>query len=256
MPPARKWIEISTSACLALGILTAMTLYLIVAASPLEAAKQFFLNRGFIQPVITSIACVVIYYCLLRRIKIRKETASASKNWILEDIDLSTQRVRSARESLKLLNQSKSIAANRQARILYFFLKSNSRTVARELQKDDAEACQIDIDNAYLVVRTMIWMMPMLGFLGTVLGISVSISGFSGLLTGISNLTTVKVGLSRVTTGLSTAFDTTLLGIVGAISCMLLLSICEKDEYDFALKVEAKVSDSLASKLAATNERL
>lgn len=253
MPPSRRWIKNNSALSISLGVLTSLSIYLLLIASKPEPLAKFFLERGVIQPIILSVAMVVVYYCMFRFQKIKREVKSASKNWLLDDLQFTTQRLKNIGNTLKLLNQSKSIVANRQIRILHFFMESDSRNVARELQKDDAEASQTDIENGYAVVRTMIWMMPMLGFLGTVLGISVSISGFSGLLVGLSNLTTVKAGLGRVTSGLSTAFDTTLLGIVCAITCMLIASICEKWEYELSQKINANVTDGLLHKLAGHN---
>ncbi len=95
----------------------------------------------------------------------------------------------------------------------------------------------------------MIWALPMLGFLGTVLGISVSIGGFSGLLANVEDLDKVKSSLTQVTGGLSTAFDTTLLGIIAAIICMLLMSITEKAEQRLACDIEATINDELFPRL-------
>ncbi|WP_233133883.1 MotA/TolQ/ExbB proton channel family protein [Synechococcus sp. BO 8801] len=150
---------------------------------------------------------------------------------------------------LGLFQQRQTLIGNRLTRLLMCFRDSRSRENTRELHQDDVALTQADIESGFLVTRTMIWALPMLGFLGTVLGISVSIGGFSGLLANVEDLDKVKSSLTQVTGGLSTAFDTTLLGIIAAIICMLLMSITEKAEQRLACDIEATINDELFPRL-------
>ena len=87
---------------------------------------------------------------------------------------------------------------------------------------------QIDLDSetilsSYATVRVFIWAMPILGFIGTVIGISIAVGDFSGFLTGdIDDIDLIKQELANVSTGLSFAFNTTLLGLVASLIAMLL----------------------------------
>lgn len=86
---------------------------------------------------------------------------------------------------------------------------------------------QIDIDSetttsGYTMVRVFIWAMPILGFIGTVVGISLAVGDFSGFLSGdIDDIELVKQELANVANGLSFAFNTTLLGLVTSLIAML-----------------------------------
>jgi biopolymer transport protein ExbB/TolQ len=81
----------------------------------------------------------------------------------------------------------------------------------------------LDADGAasgYRTVRLFIWAMPILGFIGTVLGISLAVGGFSDFLTtnvSIDEIDRVTQELGNVASGLSFAFDTTLLGLLGGL---------------------------------------
>jgi hypothetical protein len=86
----------------------------------------------------------------------------------------------------------------------------------------------LEVDQAassYRVVKLLIWAMPILGFIGTVLGISLAVGGFSQFLTtsvGIDQVQQVTAELGSVAGGLSFAFDTTLVGLVGGLVASVL----------------------------------
>lgn len=100
----------------------------------------------------------------------------------------------------------------------------------------------IDSDNAasrYAVLRIFIWAMPILGFIGTVLGIGLAVGDFSGFLTGdIENVDIVKKELSKITGGLSFAFDTTLLGLAASLVAMIATTFVQKSEEGFLTNLE------------------
>ena len=73
----------------------------------------------------------------------------------------------------------------------------------------------------FLPIQYVIWVLPMMGFIGTVWGISQSIGGLTGL---VSGQTSAGKDIELVLSGLQFAFDTTLLGLVGAVPLMLLLA--------------------------------
>ena len=92
----------------------------------------------------------------------------------------------------------------------------------------------LDADNAqsgYTIIRIFIWAMPILGFIGTVIGISSAVGDFSGFLGGdIDQVDRVKMELSKITTGLSYAFDTTLLGLLSSLIAMVFTTLVQRKE--------------------------
>ena len=69
----------------------------------------------------------------------------------------------------------------------------------------------------YNLIRGFIWATPVLGFIGTVLGLGDAIGGFGQTIAGTQEVDAIKESLGRVTDGLSTAFDTTLVGLLATI---------------------------------------
>ena len=72
------------------------------------------------------------------------------------------------------------------------------------------------VDSSYSTVRYLTWIVPVLGFIGTVLGLSFAISGFGDLISGgaVTDVAGLGAELGGVTHSLGIAFDTTLLGLV------------------------------------------
>jgi biopolymer transport protein ExbB/TolQ len=104
---------------------------------------------------------------------------------------------------------------------------------AHELLRHQSD---LDADSAasgYRTVKLFIWAMPILGFIGTVLGISLAVGGFSeflGTSVSIDEIDTVTAELGEVASGLSFAFDTTLLGLLAGLVASVVSSTVEERE--------------------------
>jgi hypothetical protein len=104
-------------------------------------------------------------------------------------------------------------------------LEATDSARAHELIRHQSD---LELDSAasgYRVVKLLIWAMPILGFIGTVLGISLAVGGFANFLTttvNIDEISRVTTELGAVATGLSFAFDTTLIGLIGGLSASVI----------------------------------
>jgi len=127
------------------------------------------------------------------------------------------------------------------------------------------------IDSSYSLLRIFIWAIPILGFIGTVIGISQAVSGFSDVMNTnavmVNNTTEypdtatlvnpaeegdvsmLKTALGGVTSGLGTAFDTTLLALVMSLIVMFPASSLQKAEEDHLVMVDDFINDNVISKL-------
>jgi biopolymer transport protein ExbB/TolQ len=128
--------------------------------------------------------------------------------------------------------------AGRVADVLEFL---GSRGSAREL--DDqmrafADADALAMEGSYALTRFITWAIPILGFLGTVLGIT-------GAITGITPEKLEK-DLSAVTDGLALAFDATALGLGLTMITMFLSFLVERAEQGVLEAVDRFVDRELA----------
>lgn len=248
--PTRSWIRSNSLGSITIGVTA--TLALTIALLPLRNTMPgaFLLGRGITQPVTLAIAITVVHYCLMRLVRSSGERRLLSYEWIPPRMANLRPEDADVQILIGVVSGRPSLIGNRLARLLVCFRDSGSRSIARELHEDDTNLTLSEIEGSFLVAKTMIWALPMLGFLGTVLGISIAIGGFTGLLNDVQDLAKVKSGLTQVTGGLSTAFDTTLLGIICAVACMVLMSLAERSEYRLSSDLEAVINDSLFPRLA------
>jgi biopolymer transport protein ExbB/TolQ len=86
------------------------------------------------------------------------------------------------------------------------------------------------MESSYSLVRGLVWAIPVLGFIGTVQGLSLAVGNFGGVLSESAELNMLKPALKGVTAGLATAFETTFVALVAALLIQLLLTLVKKSE--------------------------
>jgi MotA/TolQ/ExbB proton channel family len=104
----------------------------------------------------------------------------------------------------------------------------------RTLSDNDA----MNLESSYGLTRFITWAMPILGFLGTVLGITAAISGVSP--------ESLENGINKVTDGLGEAFDSTALALGLTMVTMFLTYLVEKMEQGLLEHVDVYVDMNLA----------
>ena len=130
----------------------------------------------------------------------------------------------------------------------HFRIRRTTRDVVEQL----GSQAQLDagaVESSYTMVRVFIWAIPILGFIGTVLGISSAVAGFSDSVAEAVDLEVMKHSIGAVTSGLCVAFDTTLLALVMSIFIMFPASSLQKAEEDFLAHVEVYCDEQLGRRL-------
>lgn len=101
--------------------------------------------------------------------------------------------------------------------------------VLRSMADRDESATQ----TSFGMLGGFLWAIPVLGFIGTVLGLATAIGNFSALLDGQDEVSGIIGSLREVTGGLSTAFETTLVALVIALVLQLWITGQRKAEEEF-----------------------
>jgi hypothetical protein len=102
-----------------------------------------------------------------------------------------------------------------------------------DILRSQAAQDESAMETSYALVQGFVWAIPVLGFIGTVLGLSGAIGKFSGVLGDAGDITQIASALKGVTGGLATAFDTTLVALVAALIVQLLMTVLKKEEEEF-----------------------
>jgi len=126
----------------------------------------------------------------------------------------------------------------RREAALHFVAARRSADGLDDHLRTQADNDAIALDGSYGLTRFITWAIPILGFLGTVLGITEAIAGVTPEV--------LEQSLSSVTDGLALAFDTTALALGLTMVLMLASFLVERAEQTLLSAVDARIEDELA----------
>lgn len=120
--------------------------------------------------------------------------------------------------------------------------------------ESQADSDASSVDSSYTVIRSLIWTIPILGFIGTVVGLSQAIGSFTDVLnqTG-SDASSIKSKLGPVVGGLATAFETTLVALLAAVAIQLLSTWVYKREEALLDGITDFTNEHVLSRLKLTD---
>jgi len=128
----------------------------------------------------------------------------------------------------------------------FFETRQNNSEVANLMTaQSDIDASRIQ--GSYSILKVFLWAVPILGFIGTVLGLSESIAGFGEIDASDTEALTETIG--NVTSGLGTAFNTTLLGLVLSVFMAFPIAAVQKTEEDALNVIDAYCNGNLLVRL-------
>ena len=120
-----------------------------------------------------------------------------------------------------------------------------------------ADSDSSTVDSSYTAIRSLIWTIPVLGFIGTVLGLGIAIGNFTNVLSdggaAAGETASIRDRLGPVVGGLATAFNTTLVALVAAVAVQLLTTYIYKLEEDLLDDISNYCNDNIISRLKLTN---
>ncbi|MCE9604014.1 MAG: MotA/TolQ/ExbB proton channel family protein [Planctomycetia bacterium] len=148
-------------------------------------------------------------------------------------------------EARTLLTQLEALPASTRESYLPRRLRETLDAICRKSSADDLQddlRFYSDVDagrahSSYAMVRIIIWAIPILGFLGTVIGITIAIAGLDPKL--------LENSLPIVTSGLGVAFDTTALALALSMVLMFGQFFIDKQEARLLSDVDNRANDML-----------
>lgn len=209
-----------------LGATTGFLLWL-CATPAWMPAHQLLHERGIVQVFTMMFGGMVAGFIFLKWTLLRRERKCTARYSLSVSRDLNDPEVKSA---IRQLTSSKGILASRSAQLLQLWLDSHSVERIERRIESDTEAYDIAHQTSYSLPRILVWAIPVLGFIGTVIGIGDAVGGFQSFLSKVDDVDVLREGLVKVTTGLGTAFDTTFLALIVSLIVMLPLAYLERQE--------------------------
>lgn len=225
------------SAIVALALTALFYAVLSILPKQFAAVVDIFCNRGPTQYVTVFAAawCIVILLIKMRKLSLQRKALQHVVVPEESDFVLSTATVDDVFDRIYATvdDPKQFVLFNRIAVAL-----SNLRNLGRVTDVDEILRSQADHDesimeSSYSFIRGLIWAIPVLGFIGTVLGLSEAIGGFSNVLASAGEMSEIASALKGVTAGLATAFDTTLVALVAALVLQMIATVVHKNEQEF-----------------------
>jgi hypothetical protein len=105
------------------------------------------------------------------------------------------------------------------------------------------------VASSYTVVNGLVWAIPVLGFIGTVLGLSLAIGRFTATLQAAGDISLIRASLQGVTAGLATAFESTLVALTFTLILQLVITFQQKREMAFLDECNDYCHSHIVSKL-------
>jgi len=140
-----------------------------------------------------------------------------------------------------------SLMVNRIRKALELFEIRHSSADVREMMVSQSEIDSSRILSSYLLLRAFLWALPLVGFIGTIIGLSHAIAGMN--FSNVEDIAKILESINNVTSGLGTAFDATLLGLVLALMLSFPLNALAKQEESNLQTIDAFCNDVLLPRL-------
>ncbi len=214
---------------------------------------ELFLDRGWVPFATTFLFAWSLAILYLKARKLRRQRDALLFDLLPNEIspEINAQTVDRFIEHVRSLpvEPGESFLVTRVLRGLEHFRvrRSNPEVASTLTSQSDIDAGSVE--SSYTILKVFIWAIPILGFIGTVIGISDAVAGFSGNLETSSDPQALKESLNNITGGLATAFDTTLIALVMSLLVMFPASSMQKSEEDLLGAVDEYCNENLIKRL-------
>ncbi|WP_333609213.1 MotA/TolQ/ExbB proton channel family protein [Arsukibacterium sp.] len=137
-------------------------------------------------------------------------------------------------------------------RIIMQFQITRSTDQANNLMNSSLELMQHEVDLKYTMARYLVWLIPTLGFIGTVVGIALALSS-AGDMPDISDSVAIKAWVALITIKLGVAFNTTLLALMMSALLVFGMNLAQGREEKALNQVGQYCLDRLVNRLIAAD---
>ncbi len=251
----RNELEVPLKWVLPIGFVLALLIYVTLGAAPEETyIKTLLTERGITQHCVIALFMIVLTFVILKLFKLIIESWSLRPS-ILSKV--SKKKLANKNEIYKLLEdleKKPGLLHNRCRRVLLALKESGNTQHAMDMAYDESSSYHEVMSTSYAFPKSLVWAIPLLGFIGTVIGISNSVAGFSGFLEQTGEIDQIKEGINNVTTGLAVAFDTTFLALLLSVIVMPPLLWSERSETRLLNRIDTIINRHLLSKMVKPEE--
>lgn len=200
-------------------------------------AVAMILERGWTPYAMVAlfVLALMILFIKWRKLAFQKKAFNVELIPVGNNFALNSE---TALDVIKALNESvddpkRFVLFNRIERALLNLKNVGNVSDVSEMLRAQAENDESHMDSSYGILSGIIWVIPILGFIGTVVGLSGAIGGFGAVLNTDATISSLRDSLAPVTGNLGIAFDTTFVALVLAMVIQMLMTLLRKQEEMF-----------------------
>lgn len=236
------------------GLLFAVLFYVVVFVL-LKGSHfgELFLDRGWVPYVLVFLMGWSIGILILKARKLQRQKQAMLLDVLPSDLadEITPDNVTGFLDHVDSLptRLHESFMVKRMRLGLEHFHVRHSNPEVASMMMSQSEIDGGTIHSSYSLLKAFIWAIPILGFIGTVLGISAAVGGFAESLSQVQDIELLKSSLNNVTGGLAVAFDTTLIALIMSLIVSIPASAIQKAEEDLLGWVDEYCNDNLLKRL-------
>lgn len=206
-------------------------------------------GRSFIPVITVAVAMWTLSMLLLKRSKVKLQQSALKALPELPAADRKTiyqhlQQIYEVPEDFMAAAARLKRAELEERQLNTVELNSVMESCFNDLEKES--------ENTFIPISCFIWSIPVLGFIGTVLGLAQAVSNF-GALSGAGDKVNFDAVLPQITGGLATAFETTLIALVLALLLQVFASFQNQNELALIGAIKNKIMQDVPAGTSAAN---
>lgn len=203
---------------------------------------ELFHERGPTQVITLVMGGMLLVYLINKWRKLNRE----QKSYLAFDLKIH-QLIRSGDIDLisSQAERSRALVGKRLLRLLGVWNNTGSSFQLERAADSDVELYELSMTSSFSLPKVLLWAIPLMGFIGTVIGMSQAVGSFDSVLSNADNVDGLKNGLVKVTGGLGTAFDTTYLALILSVVLAFPLNVLERIEDRLLNQIDGVVREAV-----------
>ena len=263
----RKYTDVNTGLALLATLVLCGGLFAATSVVPesvrTSRAIALFLDRGWTPYAMTGLSVLAFVMLFVKWRKLRFQEKAFTVEIVPKGATFALTP-ETAQDALRRLHSFVDdsrhfVLFNRIERALQNLRNLGNVSDVSEMLRAQAENDESHVESSYTLLQGIVWAIPILGFIGTVIGLSGAIGKFGAVLNSGTSVESLKEGLAPVTSNLGIAFDTTFLALILAIVVQMLMTVLRKREELFLDECRDYAHENIISRLrlsaAAAPER-
>lgn len=240
-----------------IGFVGAILFFCLIYPIKFTYLGRLFLGGGFLGTLIQFISTFMFLWAVailvLKYRKLKRQRSDMLLDVLPVEIseEISLENLNKFAEHIYNLpgEPQESYLITRVLRGLEHFRVRRSAAETVTMMSSQAEIDYNSVGSSYMALKVLIWAIPIMGFIGTVLGISLAVSSLSGALSDSEDMSALKDSLQSLFSGLGTAFDTTLVALLLSMMIKFPMSSLQKSEDGLLNWVDEYCNENLLRRL-------